>query len=334
VKKLKDVLKFFVFLSFSVLLFYLVYRGQDVKELKHVLATKVNYFWIGVSLFLGLLSHISRTIRWNILIKATEGRSNFKNAFLAVMIGYFANLALPRMGEFTRCGVLSKYEKMSFSKLFGTVVLERVIDLIMFLLLFVFVAVTQMNVVVSFINNNPEIKNAIDIMFGKWVVLPVIVGLILVVFACRKLFKRLPFYKKLKEVFSNIGDGFKSIKNLDHKWPFIFHTIAIWFLYYLMLYVVFFAFDFTSNLSPLVGLTLFAMSTVGMVLPVQGGIGAWHFMVIACLMIYLPDVENIKTMARAFAFLAHGSMNFMLVVAGVVSVIALPLLNKKKKINE
>jgi len=334
VKRLKDILKFFLFLSLSILLFYLVYKDQDIDELKEVLSTKVDYFWVGLSLFLGVLSHISRTLRWNIIIKATEGRASFKNSFLAVMIGYFANLALPRMGEFTRCGVLSKYEKMSFSRVFGTVVLERVIDLLMFVVLLLFVLITQMNMVLDFIRNNPEIREALDIMFGRWVILPVLAGIVLVFYASRNIIKSLPFYKKLQGVFVNIGEGFRSIKNLEHKWPFILHTILIWVLYYLMLYVVFFAFKFTSGLSPVIGLTVFAMSTIGMVLPVQGGIGAWHFMVIGCLLIYLPDVQNIGTMARAFAFLAHGSMNFMIVIVGILSVIALPLLNRKKKIDE
>lgn len=333
-KKIKDILKFFIFLSISVLLFILVYKDQDITEIKHILSSEVNYFWIIVSLILGIMSHILRTIRWNILVKSIEGRSSFKNAFLAVIIGYFANLALPRMGEFTRCGVLSKYEKMSFTKLFGTVVLERVIDLIMFILLMAFVGITQMNVVLSFINKNPEIRNAIDTLFGKWVILPIVVGLIIILFASRNLFSKIPYYKKFQKILSEIADGFKSIKNLEHKWPFIFHSIAIWFLYYMMLYVVFFAFDFTSNLSPFVGLVVFSLSTIGMVLPIQGGIGAWHFIVIASLMVYLPDVENIKTLARAFAFLAHGSMNFMLVIAGLISLIALPLLNKNKQKDE
>jgi uncharacterized protein (TIRG00374 family) len=305
-----------------------------MNEMMQLLSNKVNYFWIAVSLSLGVLSHVCRTLRWNILIENIEGRSNFKNAFLAVMIGYFANLALPRMGEFTRCGVLSKYENMSFSKLFGTVILERVIDLLMFLLILLFVVLTQMNVVTQFIKGNPEIMQAIHAVFGRWLVFPVLVGIALILFVCRKHIRSLSFYKKIRDVFAGIGEGFRSIKTLERKWEFLFHSVAIWVLYYLMLYVVFFAFDFTSELSPMVGLTVFAMSTIGMVLPVQGGIGTWHFMVIACLFIYLPDVENIDSLSRAFAFLAHGSMNLMIIAVGIISVIALPLLNRKKKIHE
>lgn len=305
-----------------------------MNEIMKLLSTEVDYSWVVLSLFLGLLSHISRTLRWNILVENIEGRSSFKNAFLAVMIGYFANLALPRMGEFTRCGVLSKYEKMSFSKLLGTVVLERVIDLLIFLLLLLFVLTTQMNIVIEFLENNPEIMQALHTVFGRWVVLPIIIGLVLVIYACRNLIRSIPFYKKIKNIFVGIGEGFKSITSLKRKWEFIFHTFLIWFLYYLMGYVVFFAFDFTSGLSPIIGLTVFAMSTIGMVLPVQGGIGTWHFMVIACLLIYLPNVENIDSLARAYAFLAHGSMNLMLIFTGVCSLIALPLLNRKNKKDE
>lgn len=330
-KKIKNTLKFLLFFAVSAFLFWLIYKDQNLTEIISLLKNDVNYFWIIVSLFLGLLSHISRTIRWNILIKSIEGRSNFTNSFLAVMIGYFANLALPRVGEFTRCGVLSKYEDVSFSKLLGTVFLERVIDMIMFMILMVVVAISQFDVLVTFINNNPEISEAFDKVFAKWTLIPAGIVLLLLIVVFRKKIKNLPFYNKFQGIISNIGEGFKSVMKLEHKMPFIFHSVFIWLMYYLMLYVCFFAFDFTSGLSPLIGLTVFAMATVGMIIPVQGGIGAWHFMVIATLMIYLPERENIDGLLHAFAFLVHGSMTVMLLVLGAFSVVAIPFVNRKEK---
>lgn len=329
-KTLKTITKFSIFLCISFLLFFLVYRGQDIEKLKLILKTEVNYWWVVFSLFLGLLSHICRTVRWIILIETTDGKVRFKNAFLAVMIGYFANLALPRMGEFTRCGIISKYEGKSFPKVLGTVVLERAIDMLMFLILLVIVVVTQFHVVVELLNRNPEIKEAIYSFLSAWYTLAIVVFIVSMLYIFRTKIKQLGFYKKISHILKDISDGFKSLKRLDNKLPFVFHTLAIWVLYYLMLYVVFFAFDFTSHLSPLVGLAVFALSTIGMVLPIQGGIGAWHFVVISSLMIYLPNVENISTLSRAFAFLAHSSMNLMIVFVGVLAMIALPLLNRKK----
>ena len=123
----KQVIKFFAFLLVTVFLFWLVYRDQDFDDLMKVLRDDVDYTWIWVAIVFGLLSHVSRSLRWQMLTKSMGYRISFMNSFMGVMIGYFANMAIPRMGEFTRCGVVSKYENVPFSKLLGTVVTERVL---------------------------------------------------------------------------------------------------------------------------------------------------------------------------------------------------------------
>ena len=131
----KQVIKFFAFLLVTVFLFWLVYRDQNFDDLMKVLRDDVDYTWIWVAIVFGLLSHVSRSLRWQMLTKSMGYRISFMNSFMGVMIGYFANMAIPRMGEFTRCGVVSEYENVPFSKLLGTVVTERVFDMIMLLLI-------------------------------------------------------------------------------------------------------------------------------------------------------------------------------------------------------
>ena len=129
-------------------------------------------------------------------------------------------------------------------------------------------------------------------------------------------------------------EGLLTVKDVDNKWLFIAHSLFIWLMYFLMFYVCFFCFQFTSHLGILVGLTIFVLSSYGMVAPVQGGIGAWHFMVIAALMIYLPHTPNIESMSKAFALLTHGAMTFLYIIMGVLSLIFLPIFNRyfiKKK---
>ena len=128
-------LKFLSFFILGIVLFWLVYKDQDINRIKSILSNEVNYFWIVVSVFLGLLSHISRSIRWNLIIEPLGHKPRLLNTFLSVMIGYLMNLALPRMGEISKCGVLSRYEKIPFTKLIGTVVLERLIDVLVLLLI-------------------------------------------------------------------------------------------------------------------------------------------------------------------------------------------------------
>ncbi|MCZ4693327.1 UPF0104 family protein [Ancylomarina euxinus] len=333
-KTLSQSIKFLIFFSISAFLFWIIYRGQDTSEIFEVLKNEVNYLWILVSLLFGLLSHVSRTIRWNMLIESLGRKPRFTNTFLAVMVGYFANLALPRMGEISRCGVISKYEDVSFSKLIGTVVLERALDIVMLLLLLLLTMFTQFEVLSNFMTRNPQVSSKLSAVFASSITMYVMLALALLVFIFRKKFKHTTFYKKILFTLGNFMDGFKAIRKLDNKLPFILHTVFIWVMYYLMTYICFFSFGFTSNLPALAGLTVFVMGSFGMVAPVQGGIGAWHFMVIGTLLIYLPNTPDIEKLSRSFALVVHGSQTAMIIIVGALSVIALPFVNRSKSLNQ
>jgi len=309
-----------------------VYKDQNIDELITIAKNDVNYFWIFISLCCGLLSHFSRTIRWNMLIESLGKKPRSINTFLAVMVGYFANLALPRMGEISRCGIISKYENISFSKLVGTVVLERILDIIMLLIFLCITMATQYDIILSFLHKHTVIKEKLSTIFASQNTLLVISIIIITVIIVQKYFKENKIIIKINTLFSNFKTGFKSIKKLDNKILFLSHTVFIWLMYYLMTYLCFFSFGFTSDLPALAGLTVFVMGAFGMVAPVQGGIGAWHFMVIGTLITYLPNIENINSLARSFAFVVHGSQTGMIIIVGALSVIALPFVNKKKKL--
>lgn len=324
----KNVIKFFLFLGISAVLFWLVYRDQNWGELLKVLKEDVNYTWVIVACVLGIVSHVSRALRWQLLTASMGYKIRFWNSFMGVMIGYFANLAIPRMGEFTRCGVVGKYEKVPFSNLLGTVVTERLIDMIILLSLTVAVAVTQFRQVGVFLDNNPEIREKLTELFRSgWMLLGVVVVVVLAV-GCWKFFLRNRIQGRIRSFFHGLKEGVLTVRNVERKWLFVAYSLLIWLLYFLMFYVCFFCFEFTSHLSMLVGLTIFVLSSYGMVAPVQGGVGAWHFMVISALMIYLPDTPDIENMAKVFALLTHSSMTLLYIVIGVVCVIALPLYNR------
>ena len=327
----KQIIKFFAFLCVTVVLFWLVYRDQDPAELMKALREDVNYTWIWVAIGLGMLSHISRSLRWQMLTKSMGYKISFMNSFMCVMIGYFANLAIPRMGELTRCGVVSKYENVPFSKLLGTVVTERVFDMIMLLLLTLIVVVTQFKQVGIFLDNNEDIKEKLYGMFSSPVTWGILVLLVLGLIGFIWFLRKGSFFTRLHHFMTGLKEGLLTVKDVDHKWLFIGYTIFIWLMYYLMLYVCFFCFKFTSGLGPLVGLTVFVLSSYGMVAPVQGGVGAWHFMVIAALMIYLPHTEGIESMTKTFALLTHGTMTLLYIVVGVICLLVLPIYNRNNR---
>jgi glycosyltransferase 2 family protein len=316
--------QFFTFFAIGAVIFWLVYKDQDIDRIKSVLKNDVNYFWIVVSLFIGLLSHISRTLRWGIMIQPIGHKPRFINTFLAVMVGYLMNMAIPRMGELSRCGVLSRYEKISFTKLIGTVVAERAVDMVSLLLLLLIVIVSQFGQMLRFLGDNPEIEAK---MLGI-IVSPFLIGglflVIVLIVIFRKTLKHTLFYKKVMGVVMNLKEGFISIRSVNNKGWFIFHSVAIWVMYYLMLYVIFFAFDFTSHLGLIAGLTTFVFASFGMVAPVQGGIGAWHFMAMEALALYGIAKAN----GVIFAFVAHGSMTVMIIVLGIISLLVLPFINR------
>ncbi|MDP3643397.1 MAG: lysylphosphatidylglycerol synthase transmembrane domain-containing protein [Bacteroidota bacterium] len=317
--------KFLSFLSLGIFIFWMVYKDQDMSRLKSILTNEVNYFWIVVSLFIGLLSHISRSIRWNLMIEPLSHKPGMLNTLLAVMIGYLMNLALPRMGEISRCGVLARYEKIPFTKLIGTVVLERLIDMLMLLLLLLIVVFTQFGQVLEFLNNNPDVNQKIKKVMYSPVLIGGLVFILVIVWFLRHQILRSSFMKRMMSYVHQFVEGFRSILKMKKVGAFIFHSFFIWFLYYIMLYCIFFSFGFTSHLPALAALTVFVLGSFGMVAPVQGGIGAWHFMVIEGLALYGVDQAD----GQVFALVAHGSMTILLIVLGLISLLVLPFVNER-----
>jgi hypothetical protein len=210
--------------------------------------------------------------------------------------------------------------------LVGTVVLERLIDVLMLLVLLAIVVLTQFGQVLEFLNNNPEVNEKLQ----KVIYSPVLIGGLLlflaVLWISRHKIRESSLMQKAMGFVGQFVEGFRSIGKMKKKGLFIFHSVFIWVLYYLMMYVIFFSFGFTSHLGLLAGLTVFVLGSFGMVAPVQGGIGAWHFMVIEGLALYGVD----KADGKVFALLAHGTSTVMLIVLGLIGLIALPFVNERE----
>lgn len=325
-KKIGKILKYTLFTFIGVLMFWLVYRDQDFGRIKEILLYHVKYQWIGLSLLMGLFSHISRTLRWKIALEPLGEHPGTINTFIAVMLSYFMNLLLPRMGEFARCGYLSKYEKIPFPKLLGTVITERIVDLMMLLLLTVSLFFLELDKLIQFGKNNPEvINNIMDIVHSPflWITLSFLLLAALVIFRKKGKFS---MKNKMLNALHQLSEGIRSVLSMKRYKAYIAHTIFIWAMYFLMLYVAFFSLEFTSHLKIVAALTTFILATFGMVAPVQGGIGAWHFMAEKALGLY--GVESAD--GKLFALLVHSSTNGMIVICGLICLLLIPIINHQK----
>lgn len=268
-----------------------------------------------------MASHALRAERWRMLLAPTGNVISFGNSFLSLMIGYLVNLAVPRGGEVSRCYNLYKLEQTPIEVSFGTVVVERLIDLICLIAL----------IALSFIVEWDKLKGFIDTLpigsgersYTIWIVAG-LVG-IAILFGGLYLIRR---NEKLKKLFLGFKDGLLAVFRLKNKALFVFYSLAIWGLYFIMSYLVVLAFPETSNLGISAVLTLFAIGAIAMAAPLPGGAGSYHTLVpLGLVTLYsLPQADAI-----AFVFIFHGWQTFVMIVAGVISLIISYALMRLKK---
>lgn len=321
---LKDIIQVALSLGLGILIFYVVYKQLDMEEMEK-LAKEANYGYLILPIILCVLSSLVRALRWNMLIKPLGKTPKLKNTFCAVMYGYFINHLLPRAGEVARCGVMKKYENISFTELIGTVITERSFDLVVTLLIVMGTIVSEFDLFKEILSQVTVFQKLQDIFCSPILWLSLAAFAILL-FSLRNWIKNLSIFGKLKGILMGIFNGLKSFTQVENKFLFLLYSVLIFFIYYLMLYFSFYLFDFTSNLGPMAGLTTYVFGALGMIVPVQGGLGAYEFMTIQALLIY----GITATQGGAFAFLAHLVEIIVNCVVGFICSIALPFINEKK----
>jgi len=278
-----------------------------------------NYWWILLSLFLGILSHFSRAYRWRFLLEPLGYRPKFVNAFMTVLMAYLVNLAMPRAGDIARGTAISKYENIPFEKAIGTIIAERIADVILLFFIIGIAFISQAELIKSYLFKDGISSTVIGIAILIVLMLLVLLGYILVQRA------KSGFLLKVKKFVNGLFEGAISIFKMKNKWPFIFHTIFIWFMYVLMFYVVTFALPETTNLPFEAIIVGFVVGGLSMALT-NGGLGTYPVFVASALILY--NVED--NPARAFGWIMWTAQTLMVVVFGGISFILLPIYNRKK----
>ena len=289
-----------------------------------------DYFVVILSALVGMLAHVVRAWRWDMLMEPIGHRISFKNSFAGVMIGYVVNYAVPRAGELSRCGVAAKYEKIPFAAALGTVITERIVDVILLMLLFFITLAVQFTELTGLTNLYvlQPLSTKLGGLLNNKVYLAIFVigllGFVGALFFLRNKIKSL-FTGKIGGLLKSFADGIKSIKDLKNPWLFVFQSVLIWVLYFLSLYVCFLCFPETKALGVKPALSVMLFGTIGVMVS-PGGIGAYQLIATQVLVYY----NVVNGVAVAFPWITWGAQFISILIIGGLCFLFLPLLNNNK----
>jgi glycosyltransferase 2 family protein len=332
-KHILVVLRFAFFLGIGIFFIWLFLKNLTPDQKNEIVKSLkiANYTYIIIAMLLGLLSHYVRALRWRILIEPLGYKPRKLNVYMAVLIAYLANLALPRLGEVSRCGILTQYEKIPFNKSFGTVITERIIDMIAFVLLFFIMIFTMSSKLSEYVTQKIYLPlqtkfNITDALESNllWAFIGVTAITVIVFLFLRKRLINTKAYLKVNHMLTGFLAGIQSLLKIRQPILFFVYTVAIWVLYLLMAYVVFFSLQETSNLSIEAGLAILVFGSVGIMI-VQGGIGIYPAIVAETLFLF----SITSTTGYAMGWLIWSSQTIMILIAGVFSLLLLNTFNRK-----
>ncbi len=299
---------------------YLSYQNTTPEDRTNIFKyiKNADYRFVLLSAFFGVLSHISRAVRWQFLLAPLGYRPKTINSVLAVLIGYFSNLGIPRSGELLRATAMDRYENIPFQKGFGTVIAERVVDLVLLVGCIVLALALQYDLIVDYL----KIENMNFLQMGVGFVL-VVIGLIL--FRKYFLLSTHPLIEKIKQFFQGIWEGMLSIKLMKNQGLFIAHTFFIWLMYVLMFWVIKFSIPETVNLGMNAMIPAFVVGGLS-ISATNGGVGIYPYSVSLVLIAFGISKES----SLAFGWIMWTSQTLMIVTFGAMAFFALPLINSKK----
>ncbi|HMG16554.1 MAG TPA: lysylphosphatidylglycerol synthase transmembrane domain-containing protein [Saprospiraceae bacterium] len=344
-KQLLTLLKIIAFLAVGLTILYFLYQSQNASYQKQCAVNgipsdqcnllkkladdfrKTNPFWIILIVAITLLSHLIRALRWNMLIKPLGATPRVINSFLSVIIGFFANLGIPRIGELVRASTLSRYEDIPTEKLVGTVVVDRIVDMVTFIGIVGFAFMLEFHTIYNKLANlyAESMGTGPGSDHSKLIFIFVLLAVVFIAFLAY-MYKKPEnlVVKKIKGIISGVLEGVNAIRKLKNPWLFMFYTLVIWFCYYIVLYICLPAFGPTHGLGLRAAVIIFVFGALGFIFPSPGGMGTYHWMIIQALLLYNVSEAD----GFSFANIAYFSGQiFTNVLFGLVALIALPIIN-------
>ena len=313
----------------AVFLFWYLYKDGFSDTLLRM--REVKYEWVVLSMCIGVVSHLLRAYRWKLLLEATGHHPTLSRSLAALFIGYLVNLAVPRLGEVSRCLVLKRTDKIPVTSSLGTVVSERVLDVLSLLTIIGFTLLIEFDKLNEFFSDLFRSKLSgvfAGIQQNIWYLVIVAAMLVVVWLFVRKRILKSSGWQKVSTLGKQMLVGFMSITKLENKTGFWVSTLGIWFMYFLMSLVVFYSMEPTEHLGWQAGMALLVMGGIAMSAPVQGGIGAYHLLVSGLLIYYGVGKEE----GLSFAFLLHSSQIVLIILTGLGSGLFILLLGRKSTV--
>jgi uncharacterized protein (TIRG00374 family) len=334
-KFLLHFLQYTLFLGLGGVLLYLSFRSIGFDQLL-VKLESAKYQYVGLSLLAGYAGFYLRAYRWNLMIEPLGYKTSLGNTYHAITIGYMANYAFPRIGEVTRCGILNRTDKIPADALIGTVIAERIIDVICLLILTVLVVLMKLSLFGHFFYDKIfqpiylKFAGIFNFSYSVWLIILIAILLIFfTIYAFREQILKIALVRKIGSMGKGVVNGLKSVFSIKKRWQFIVSTLLIWASYLMATYIIFISLSSTSQLGLVDALFVLIAGSYGMAAPVQAGIGAYHGIVALALSVYAISWGD----GLAFALLSHGSQSVGIILLGAISMLILFFRNRKLKKN-
>lgn len=338
-KSIANIIKLIAALGLGVFIIWFSLKDLTPTEKTNIINSfrVADYSWVFYSIIIGIFSHLARAQRWRMLIRPLGYNPSLSNSFLAVMVGYFANMGIPRSGELARCTVLYRQYKIPVDKSFGTVILERAIDMLMFFILFFSALFIEFQRIDSYVQTRiyPKISEKFDFvntdqLFGR-IGLAVFILFVVLFFVFRKRIIRSKFYLKFVGIIQGIWEGLISIRKIEKPWLFVFYSVLIWVFYYLMVFVTLFSLKETSHLGLGAGLSVLVLGSIG-IMVTPGGIGLYPVIVAETLTLY--GIAATSGIGLAMGWITWSAQTFMILAIGGVSLLIVSFKQKNHGIHK
>jgi len=310
----KNAIKYCLLFFLGIAVLYFAFKDQNLHQIWLEIKT-ANIFWVCLSAFAVWLAHVFRALRWQMLYRSIRYRVTFWNTYHAVMVGYLANLALPRFGEVARCSIIQKTEKVPMFASIGTVITERLFDVFVLLTTAIGMIIFQHSIVSDFLHDviYTQVLSKLSAVGFLWLIPTVILIAVLVIMLF--MLARKKFGKKVLRMLVALRQGFSSFKKLNNKKTFVLYTLLIWVFYLLSMYFAFMAIPPTEHLGLSAAFTSIVFSGFAMAAPVQGGIGVFHWIVAQGLVLFGISFND----GLAYATLIHSSQILLILILGSLS---------------